>query len=131
MATLAETVKELERLKLQRAIWGQIVEYLSTFTDQEVTPIKQGILVKGCTTNIVPPLVIEEFSGRIEKEEIESLNEQIEAIEVTSIEREMRNDKEARVRSKTIKKTTSPKIKIGRKIRSLHKTPGRKIQSLK
>ena len=136
MATLAEAVRELERLKHQRAVWMQTVEHLSIFIDQEVQPAQKGISAEGCIHSTVPQPVIQEFIDRINEEEIEPLNQQIEAIESMNVEEEETEDEgpEGKANEKPKRETTKEKNsrpaarKTGRKIRSLSKPPGRKAQ---
>jgi len=84
--TVAETVRELERLKHQRAVWMETVEHLSRFVDKESRHADHGIAAEGCIHSHVPQDVVREFIGRINDEEIDPLNQEIESLENLYVE---------------------------------------------
>lgn len=86
--TVAETVKELERLKHQRAVWMETVEHLSKFIDKESRQADHGIAAEGCIHASVPQDVVREFIDLINDEEIEPLNQEIGALENLHVEEE-------------------------------------------
>lgn len=86
--TVAETVKELERLKHQRAVWMETVEHLSKCVDKESKDADHGIPAEDCISGTVPQNVIREFIDLINDEEIDPLNREIEALENLHVEEE-------------------------------------------
>lgn len=84
--TVAETVRELEKLKHQRAVWMETVEHLSRFVDKESRQADHGIAAEGCIHSPVPQDVVREFIDRINDEEIEPLNQEIESLENLTVE---------------------------------------------
>lgn len=86
--TVAETVRELERLKHQRAVWMDMIERLARCVDKESKKADHGIAAEGCVTNPVPQKVVREFIDRINDEEIEPLNQQILSLENLSVKEE-------------------------------------------
>lgn len=84
--TVAETVRELERLKHQRSVWMETVEHLSKFIDKESRHADHGISAEGCIHTPVPQDVVLEFIERINDEEIEPLNQEIGVLENLYVE---------------------------------------------
>ena len=137
--TVAETVKELERLKHQRAVWMETVEHLSKFIDKESKHADHGIAAEGCVHSSVPQEVVREFIGRIEDEEIEPLNQEIGALENLYVEEEENGEEGDPVQEEGGKEKTSKSKKgvlqgRGKKkgpttgVRRLARPPNRKSQ---
>jgi len=84
--TVAETVVELERLKHQRAVWMETVEHLSKCVDRESKVADHGIPAEDCVSSVVPQDVVREFIDLINDEEIDPLNQEIEALENLHVE---------------------------------------------
>ena len=122
MSTVAETLRELESLKHDRAIWMDVVEFLSKCVDHEVKPADNVIKAADCMTTIVPQSTIQSVIDRINEEEIDPLNERIHALENLGVEQE-ENDEEKSTRDKTAKKaSTGKKVgKAGKQARSTKK----------
>ena len=139
--TVAETVRELERLKHQRAVWMETVEHLSRFIDRESRQADHGIAAEGCITSAVPQEVVSEFIDRINDDEIDPLNQEINALENLHVE-EDENDPEGDPSQKKSPKAKAGQIKKGDvqgsgpkkrttgRIRKVARTPGRKSQGV-
>lgn len=139
--TVAETVRELERLKHQRAVWMEIVDQLSKFVDKESRQADHGIAAEGCIQTTVPQETIVEFIDLINDGEIEPLNQEIAALENLQVEEE-ENDEEGdpgAEKAKPAKKSQSKKGRLqagGKKkggparVRKLGRPPGRKNQGV-
>jgi len=129
--TLANAVKELERLKHSRAVWLETVEHLSRFLDREVRTAEQGIVADGCVVNRVPQPVIREFIDYINQENIDPLNERIEAIEQLTVMETKDNDSKEQHEGGEVRPKANEGPKIGssrKKLRTLPNDPGRKAQ---
>lgn len=86
MPTVAETVTELEGLKHERAVWMEVVEFLSRFVDHEVSAADHKIVAEGCIRQEVPQEVVAGFIKDINEQEIGPLNDRIESLSGLSVE---------------------------------------------
>jgi hypothetical protein len=139
--TVAETVSELERLKHQRAVWMEIVEFLSRFVDKESRKADHGIDAEGCISSPVPQEAVREFIDRINEEEIEPLNQEIGALENLYVEEDengpegdpsqKKSQKEKKGQSKKgVIKTGSKETGSTARVRTLTRASGRKDQGV-
>ena len=88
MSTVAQTMRELEELKHERAVWMELVEHLSRFVDHEVKQADSKIVAEGCISPHVPQELVQRFIDSINENEIEPLNESISALENLGVEQE-------------------------------------------
>ena len=133
--TVAEAVKELARLRNEREIWMDIVEYLSRCIDRESPSGKANnyITVRE-GGNRVPQDMVVAFVENINEERIDPLNQTIGELEGLSVYEETEDDG-----PKTKKKSPSKKINrqaakskaggTGKRIRAIPKPAGPKAQS--
>jgi hypothetical protein len=119
--TLAEAVEKLELLKQQRAVWLELVDHLSKFIDQEVSKADHVIPADGCVSQNVPQEVIEGFIHEINGNEIDPLDEEINALEnraVTETKKDAKN--------KPKQATANPKKRAAKKPNPKQKAAGTK-----
>lgn len=139
--TVAETVNELERLKHQRAVWMEIVEHLSKHVDKESKNADHGIAAEDCIASVVPQGVVKEFVDLINDEEIDPLNQEIDALENLYVEEEENGPEGDPGKKKGAKKKKGPLKKGGTqgsgkkkgspaRLRKVPRPPGRKNQGV-
>lgn len=131
--TVAEAVKELDKLRNEREIWMDIVEYLSRCIDRESPSGKANafITVREGGTKVPQPMV-EDFVRNINEDKIDPLNSSIEELEGFNVYEETNDNEPTRkkTKSKANKQATKPKVGGARKkIRAVPKPPGTKAES--
>ncbi len=93
--TVAQVASKLERLRHDRAIWMELVEFLSKCVDDDVREASQHIRAEQCVQSRVPQEVIVVHIERINDDEIDPLNDAIAALENMSVEETNPNAKKA------------------------------------
>jgi hypothetical protein len=129
--TVAEAVRELERLTHEREIWMDIVEYLSRCLDHEAPSGKANAYITVREGGAkVPQVMVEKFIDRINGEEIDPLNIAIEELEGLNVYEETDDeDPNKATKGKANKPANKPATRKSRKgIRAVPKPPGIKAQ---
>jgi hypothetical protein len=134
--TVAEALKELSRLRNEREIWMDIVEYLSRCIDRESPSGKANAYITVREGgNRVPQDMVVGFVENINEERIDPLNQMIEELESLNVYEETEDDgpegkKKKTPSKKANKQAAKPKAGSTRKrIRAIPKPAGPKAQS--
>ena len=108
--TFSEALQKLEESKHQRAVWNEMVDFLSRFVDSEVTAAEQGIGAEDCVEKVVPQAQITAIINYIDEEHIAPLDEEIAALEQLQVVETEDDDSEEKAQPKpTAKKKVSGK----------------------
>jgi hypothetical protein len=130
--TLADAVRELERLRHARAVWMETVEHLSRFVGNELKNADASIVAEGCIVSSVPEPVVKEFIHYINTDEIEPLNQEIEALESLTVQETKHEDPETPSNDgkppQAQKEQGPAPIGPGKKLRAVSGAPGPKAQ---
>lgn len=118
---LAEALQELEECRQRRAVWYDVVAFLSKFIDEEVREAGQGIVAEGCIGKLVPQGVLKDIVEGIEDEKIEPLNEAIGGLENLQVKET--NDDEAKTQGKK-KVRKARKAKAPKNPKAIRAIPG-------
>lgn len=107
--TFSEALQQLEENRHQRAVWNEVVDFLSRFVDSEVREVEQGIGAEDCVEKVVPQVQITAIIAYVDAEHISPLDEGIAALEQLQVVETEDDNSEAKEKTKPTKKKVSGK----------------------